>query len=255
MFIVLLCSAVLVITPIFVVQYQRFLASLPTLKLHGPLPPQTDPQIPSNHGEASFDGPASDNISKGPSNLRPIRAATTSGYGSQETRKPWDPPFPTKPRSMRDPYRVLLRSDEEQRIEKREELKKGRSISPMSPDREEGVPNNGHAIITDNLPSRRASIDSSAERQAVLASRPTSPKASTQSTPELAHPTNRRGSTFSALQVIVLALASIVFVFAFAILVAHCMAWLVVHKTEARLGDVRRGLLRSGDMRVCLCAR
>jgi hypothetical protein len=33
------------------------------------------------------------------------------------------------------------------------------------------------------------------------------------------------------------------------------MAWFIVSKTEARLGEVRKGLLRGGDMRVCLYAR
>jgi hypothetical protein len=37
-------------------------------------------------------------------------------------------------------------------------------------------------------------------------------------------------------------------------LTAHCLAWFIVYKTEARLGEVRKGLLRGGDMRVCLCA-
>lgn len=59
----------------------------------------------------------------------------------------------------------------------------------------------------------------------------------------------------SLVQLVLLSLGSIIFIFAFAILVAHCMAWFVVYKTEARLGEVRKGLLRGGDMRVCLCAR
>lgn len=47
----------------------------------------------------------------------------------------------------------------------------------------------------------------------------------------------------------------IIFVFAFAILVAHCLAWFLVYKTEARLGEIRSGLLRGGEMKLCLCGR
>ncbi|KAJ8111304.1 hypothetical protein OPT61_g6076 [Boeremia exigua] len=47
----------------------------------------------------------------------------------------------------------------------------------------------------------------------------------------------------------------IIFIFAFAILVAHCLAWFLVYKTEARLGEVRSGLLRGGEMKLCLCGK
>lgn len=46
----------------------------------------------------------------------------------------------------------------------------------------------------------------------------------------------------------------IFFVLAFAMLIAHCLAWFLVSKTEARLGDVRKGLLTGGEMKLCLCA-
>lgn len=50
-------------------------------------------------------------------------------------------------------------------------------------------------------------------------------------------------------------LGLITYIFAFAILIAHCLAWFLVYKTEARLGEVRRGLLRGGEMRLCLCGK
>lgn len=87
----------------------------------------------------------------------------------------------------------------------------------------------------------------------------------TQSSPELAHVDRRVpevlplgtacGFRFSVLQSTILVLAFVLFVFAFAVLVAHCLAWFIVYKTESRLGEVRKGLLRGGDMRMCLCAR
>ncbi|PSN64136.1 hypothetical protein BS50DRAFT_591093 [Corynespora cassiicola Philippines] len=59
----------------------------------------------------------------------------------------------------------------------------------------------------------------------------------------------------SVFQAGILALAFLLFVIVFAILVAHCLAWFVVYKTEVRLGEVRRGVMRGGEMRVCLCAK
>jgi uncharacterized membrane protein len=56
-------------------------------------------------------------------------------------------------------------------------------------------------------------------------------------------------------QVLLVIMGCIIFVFAFAILIAHCLAWFLVYKTEARLGEVRAGLLRGGEMKLCLCGR
>ena len=56
-------------------------------------------------------------------------------------------------------------------------------------------------------------------------------------------------------QTLLITMGFIIFVFAFAVLVAHCLAWFLVYKTEARLGEVRAGLLRGGEMKLCLCGR
>jgi hypothetical protein len=56
-------------------------------------------------------------------------------------------------------------------------------------------------------------------------------------------------------QILLITMGFIIFVFAFAILVAHCLVWSLVYKTEARLGEVRAGLLRGGEMKLCLCGR
>jgi hypothetical protein len=56
-------------------------------------------------------------------------------------------------------------------------------------------------------------------------------------------------------QVLLILMGLIVFVFAFALLVAHCLVWFLVYKTESRLGELRTGLLRGGEMKLCLCSR
>jgi hypothetical protein len=56
-------------------------------------------------------------------------------------------------------------------------------------------------------------------------------------------------------QIFLITMGFIIFVFPFAILVAHCLAWFIVYKAEARLGEVRSGLLRGGEMKLCLCGR
>ncbi|KAH6639429.1 hypothetical protein C7974DRAFT_131125 [Boeremia exigua] len=66
----------------------------------------------------------------------------------------------------------------------------------------------------------------------------------------------RKAFTFSIpWHALLVTMGLILFIFAFAILVAHCLAWFLVYKTEARLGDVRSGLLRGGEMKLCLCGK
>lgn len=48
---------------------------------------------------------------------------------------------------------------------------------------------------------------------------------------------------------------SLLLIVTFALLIAHCLAWFIVYKTEARLGEARKGLVQGGEMRLCLCAR
>ena len=66
--------------------------------------------------------------------------------------------------------------------------------------------------------------------------------------------TKRRPNAMSALWICVAILAFLFFILLFAILIAHCLAWFLVYKTEARLGEARRGIMQGGEMRLCLCA-
>jgi hypothetical protein len=60
---------------------------------------------------------------------------------------------------------------------------------------------------------------------------------------------------FSFLKTLALILGVALFILGFAVLIAHCLALFIVYKTEARLGEIRTGVVRGGEMRVCLCAR
>jgi hypothetical protein len=74
--------------------------------------------------------------------------------------------------------------------------------------------------------------------------------------PEIPKLTRESSKTGMALwQILLITMGLVIFVFAFAILIAHCLAWFLVFKTESRLGEVRAGLLRGGEMRLCLCGR
>ncbi|KAH7084740.1 hypothetical protein BKA63DRAFT_384402, partial [Paraphoma chrysanthemicola] len=48
-------------------------------------------------------------------------------------------------------------------------------------------------------------------------------------------------------------ITGILVVLGIVILMIHCLAWFIVYQTEARLGEARRGLLKGGEMRLCLC--
>ncbi|OCK74464.1 hypothetical protein K432DRAFT_430007 [Lepidopterella palustris CBS 459.81] len=61
--------------------------------------------------------------------------------------------------------------------------------------------------------------------------------------------------SFTSLQILLLLLALLTFLLAFSILTTHLLAGFIVFKTEAGLGEVRTGVLRGGEMRVCLWAR
>lgn len=50
-------------------------------------------------------------------------------------------------------------------------------------------------------------------------------------------------------------LGGLLLLFAYAILIAYCLAWFIIYQTEARLYEARRGLLQGGEMRLCLCSR
>ncbi|KAH8730323.1 hypothetical protein GQ44DRAFT_723757 [Phaeosphaeriaceae sp. PMI808] len=50
-------------------------------------------------------------------------------------------------------------------------------------------------------------------------------------------------------------LAGILLVLLSIALVIYCLAWFIVYHTEARLGEARRGLVKGGEMRLCLCSR
>ncbi|RYN19981.1 hypothetical protein AA0112_g10919 [Alternaria arborescens] len=64
----------------------------------------------------------------------------------------------------------------------------------------------------------------------------------------------RKSSVMSAIWICVGVFAVLVSIFIFAMLIAHCLAWFLVYKTEARLGEARRGIMQGGEMRLCLCA-
>jgi hypothetical protein len=61
-------------------------------------------------------------------------------------------------------------------------------------------------------------------------------------------------SLMSAIWICVAFFAVLICIFIFAVLIAHCLAWFLVYKTEARLGEARRGIMQGGEMRLCLCA-
>jgi hypothetical protein len=209
-----------------------------------------------------------------------------------EGRKPWDPPFRinTDNAERRGSYRILEPMtelvDEEERIGK-QEMDTGRLdglVAESSGKRQEQSP---RMMPSDGVPGFKLPSSLTFTREELPKSHPPESHPPERHPPERhppeshppeSHPPESRspeshpfnpprtvlseaalhechGFHPSLLQSIVLILLFIIFIFAFAVLVAHCLAWFVVYKTEARLGEARKGLLRGGDMRMCLCAR
>jgi hypothetical protein len=147
-------------------------------------------------------------------------------------RKPWNPPFPTSPK----------RSGKQ--IAQSEYL----ILPPISP-RHIDPPHDHVPTPHDNPHSMEAQYQEETEKKL-----PPHKAVETQHSPQKKEAKGHWGImpvVWTSLAV----LTCILLVLAFALLVAHCLACLVVYKTEARLGEARRGLVNGGEMRLCLCAR
>jgi hypothetical protein len=158
---------------------------------------------------------------------RPMTDGTDSSsdntISTPEPRKPWDPPFPTTP--------------------KRKEMEKGRRWLVLPP-----------MTRTEHGPS--------GERVENLSSNDTAPGTRTSNghprVKAKEQPKNRKEDATPVVSILwttIAVLAGMFLVLLFTILIAHCLAWFIVYKTEARLGEARRGLVQGGEMRLCLCAR
>lgn len=162
-------------------------------------------------------------------------------------KKPWDPPFPRMAQVMGKGKPVEWRS------------------LPPTPPRKTGRELEARGVAVRLFPQ-----DSDGDgTHATLAKPETSSVHEDQTTtketefpyPERAEPvpSNRtqqksRSSVMSVVWPALAILAILLFVLSFAILIAHCLAWFLVYKTEARLGEARRGIVQGGEMRLCLCA-
>jgi len=152
---------------------------------------------------------------------KPSVPAFASGSSS---KRPWDPPFPTThARSKGSAWRIL---------------------PPTEPRASDGsLDEVEHDVMPDRIsPTPPAIRTPHIER----------PK---EDQPTHDEPARSKPGAMSVVWTIVAVLAGILLVLLFAILIAHCLAWFIVYKTETRLGEARRGLVQGGEMRLCLCAR
>jgi hypothetical protein len=142
---------------------------------------------------------------------------------SSSSKRPWDPPFPTTHARNGSGWRILPPS---------EPRASDGSVEDVECD---VIPE----MVAHTSPIRTPRVQYSNEEQA---------------TRDDVVEKNKPGA-MSIVWTVIAILAGIFFVLLFAILIAHCLAWFIVYKTEARLGEARRGLVQGGEMRLCLCAR
>jgi hypothetical protein len=148
---------------------------------------------------------------------KPLARATSS------SKRPWDPPFPTTNPRKGSEWRIL---------------------PPSEPRASDGdVEQIEHEILPETVSHTPPSQTSHIQRP--NDHRPTQSDRTARDNP----------GGMSVVWTIVAILAGILLVLLFAALIAHCLAWFIVYKTEARLGEARRGLVQGGEMRLCLCAR
>lgn len=174
----------------------------------------------------------------------------------QARKKPWDPPFPRREDAI---------DAGKERVEWR--------ILPSTP-RKSGREMEAHGVAKRLFPSDSDSYvgyiheeenrRQPSEAEGQMTPRPSSTPAhilpagkyTSSTTPQ---PTGNRKPegiprVVSGIWLCLAILAALLFILAFAILIAHCLAWFLVYKTEARLGEARRGIMHGGEMRLCLCA-
>ncbi|KAF1835110.1 hypothetical protein BDW02DRAFT_597628 [Decorospora gaudefroyi] len=239
-------------------------------RLRRRLRPGTNPRSEARHGpRETTDGAdsgtetGSEEIhmqSRTPTRIVDKGTERTGSVGTEPVRKPWDPPFPR---------RVTLRGKE------REERRNTWNGLPPSPPRKTGREMEAKGVARRLFPLSVDGDGESAEeehqqqqqqeeetievpdRQATSSAAPAPappPPSPTTSTPGPPKTKKSKSKIMSMVWLCVAVLAVVVFIFAFAILIAHCLAWFLVYKTEARLGEARRGIVQGGEMRLCLCA-
>ncbi|KAF1960070.1 hypothetical protein CC80DRAFT_284558 [Byssothecium circinans] len=256
MFGYLLTCVILIALPIIAVQYPRYLDSLHT-------PPHK--RTSSEHAivETNVDGagektPAPDVSSPehGSTLSRSVPTTSSGNNHVKKARKPWDPPFPTtRERPKGHSWRILGPATETiaEDTGDGEGERGAENLDAPVEDNGERISANVRAttpLDDPTLPSSLSSLNLNVPES--LARLPSCPSKASSALSQSQEP---RGHHLSVFRWIVLVLASVIFVFAFAILVGHCLAWFVVYKTESRLGEAKSGLLRGGEMRMCLCAR
>ena len=244
--------------------------------------PAAAPRSPSQQGRReatdgadSYTGgeeTGSEEIHIQPPSTRLLMLEKDKGKGKADGkvgRKPWDPPL-----SRRETLSESAR--------KNEEATKGSVwVMPPTPPRKTGREMEAKGVAVRLFPPDDDGDDGyvyeAEEQQEVdeaegettpkLTPTPTptptpavTPAPRTSNPPSTAKPAPARkeakakSSVMSAVWLCVAILAVLLFILAFAILVAHCLAWFLVYKTEARLGEARRGIMQGGEMRLCLCA-
>ncbi|OAL47093.1 hypothetical protein IQ07DRAFT_128673 [Pyrenochaeta sp. DS3sAY3a] len=151
--------------------------------------------------------------------------------GEERVRKPWDPPFPRGRAQGRMRWLILPGVGSERKSEGEEE--QGGVVEDTTPGDVHGE--------SGAFEARRAEVEPQNQDPASISI--------------VQHaPSQKKPSATSVVCLMLGVLGFILFLLAYAILIAHCLAWFLVYKTEARLGEARRGLLKGGEMRLCLCA-
>ncbi|KAI8934346.1 hypothetical protein NX059_009082 [Plenodomus lindquistii] len=157
--------------------------------------------------------------------------AAEGGAGKEGSvgRKPWEPPFPRRESGRVASWRVLqpvgVGGKSVDGVGDEEGRDKGKGIARVDVDGEKG---GQKEMSKPSLQWEKAERDQSSKVG------------------------RSRGMRVVWVGAAIMAL--LLFLLGFAILIAHCLAWFLVYKTEARLGEARRGIMTSGDMRLCLCA-
>ncbi|KAF2117966.1 hypothetical protein BDV96DRAFT_406779 [Lophiotrema nucula] len=226
----IIASALLIAYPLATIYADRFLAtspSTPSEEKREPRPYARPIRLSNFPRRPSLDMAAPDPCLR-PDGIHSRQRSREPIHALDGTKKPWDPPFPTSPHGSA-------------------------SYNPNTSERRTAASTPG---VGEQRGAERGQEEGEFKGIMQKHGEPTYLGAETISVQTHRRAaTSKRSRIMAVLLPILSVLGIITFIFAFAVLIAHCLAWLIVYKTEARLGEARRGIVKGGEMRVCLCAR
>jgi hypothetical protein len=179
--------------------------------------------------------------------------------GVSAGRKPWDPPFPRRETPRQEQQGMGRGSGSVWVMPPTPPKKSGREMEASGVARRLFPPDlDGDEAYSYEYEGQQEELEppdrgTTPKPTPTPAQQVSAPQSTSKPAPAKKKP-KAKSIVMSAVWFCVAILAVLLSILAFAILIAHCLAEFLIHKTEGRLGEARRSIMQGGEMRLCLCA-